>query len=304
MRPLVPTAAGTASEAPRAPTPHTPSEPSNHIRGPMGHAVPRPGRAMNDFVATLGARLQELSTTQPARAPHAARPAVSRARPRAQRWRPLGSALTATAGLATTAALFALLASTDRAELPVFGTPVSDASALRNAPGFPRQPGLDYRRARPFATPGGTGYVVASTSGARAICIAVPDAGTGSYGSTCTPLAKAERDGSIAALSGSDTTIAAVLLPAGAGAPATVVEGGSRRPVALENGVAVVEVRQDATLEYTTRSGLRTQSVPAPFSGPDLMQCLGRRQPIEITPEARAAIDAGRTTYVDLCRRR
>lgn len=261
---------------------------------------------MNDFVAALGTRLEELSETTTAAAPAGRAAAPVRHRRRLpsgsrRRWSPIGGALSAAGVLATTTAVLVTLASTDEAQLPVFGTPASDASALRGTQGFPAGSGLDLRQARAFATPGGTGYVVPSTSGPSAVCIALPDADTGSYGSGCAPLAKAERDGELAALSGERSTIAAFLLPVGGRGPVTLVEGRRRRAVPVQSGVAVVQVERRATLEYRAPGGVRTRSVPGPFKGPLRINCEGRRSPLKVTDEMLADVNAGRISFDQLC---
>lgn len=218
---------------------------------------------MRDFLDDLDGRL-----TAMAQEPEAAHATASRPRRRAGRVRRalLGGG---TIGIGAVAAILGTTG-TSLAELPILGTPTTDATAIRRQVQAAREAGVDFSKAHAFGTPGGPGYVLV-TPERDTVCIALPDQDTpGDYGSSCgTPLAEVERDGLAAELIGDRgddpdaTSVFAFVLPEDA-EDVRLASGGREREATVESGVVVAEI----TAETEVRWAVDGRGARKVFEGP------------------------------------
>lgn len=220
---------------------------------------------MNGFLDQLGKELNVLAT------PRVAAPAPpGPARPRNSRRRRTALTLTVTATVVV--ALGTLPWVAERTErLSPLDAPVANAAAHAGRPGIPPADTYDLTRSRSFPTPDGPGFLVNSDDGRRR-CLVIPDRLIPlSFGSTCLPSAKAERDGTLGLMVQAATaerrgrTLAAFLLPRGSSPVVEVTSEGATVPVTVAQGVAVAVVRDRATMSYRVRDRTLHLEIEAPF---------------------------------------
>lgn len=261
---------------------------------------------MNGFLDQLGEELRALAAPAPASA--SASPPCGVPRPRSSR--PRRTALTVALTATVVVALGTLPWVAERTErLSPLDAPVANAAAHAGRPGIPPADRYDLARSRSFPTPDGPGFVVNSDDGRRR-CLVIPDRLIpNSFGNSCVPVAKAEREGTLGAMVEAATaerdgrTLAAFLLPKGTSPDVKVMSEGAPIPVAVEQGVLVAVLRDRATIAYRVRGRNLTQVVPAPFrdTGQGAVQCADGRM-VELVLPARPS-SQGAPPRVDAARR-
>ena len=184
-------------------------------------------------------------------------------------WRRLaaGGALAAAGALAAVG-----LGASSSPELPVFGAPQADASALAGRPGVPPAAQFDLASSRVFLTPDGPGHVIESRDG-RQLCIVLPDRVIpGSFGSRCARRPSIDQLGlageMVEAGRGrrAGRALVAFVLPARTGTDVRMVEpDGTAIPVAVHDGVAVAALRTEALLRFDVGGRPRQHRFEAPF---------------------------------------
>ena len=214
---------------------------------------------MQDFLADLDEQLAVVASSAP----------TPRGRPaRVRRRLPLAAG-GAAAVIAGAGAL--LMAGTSTADLPIFSTPTTDATALRGqAPGAARL-GVDFSAAHVFRTPAGPGYVVTGTT-SDALCMVVPDPhAPGDFGTACArSLGEVERRGLRAEFPGDRAidpdamAVSAFLLPDGAKDVRLTVSGRTTAPK-IHSGVVVTEVPTEGKLHWTVGGRPQSQVLEGPF---------------------------------------
>lgn len=234
---------------------------------------------MKDFMDGLDERLRVLAADEQTYDEPAAAPAAkARVRRRFRRPAILGSA---TAALGVIAATFAMNG-TSLADLPILGTPTTDASRAAKGNQAARKAGVDFRKAHAFGTPQGPGYVLL-TPERDTICISIPEPGIpGAYGGQCKrSIAAVERDGlaiEFAGDLGTDpeaTSLFAFVLPDGASDVRVRDEDGHTRVPSLEAGVFADEIRRPVTLTWSVdgRPARRTFQGPFPATSTAMFTC-------------------------------
>lgn len=128
------------------------------------------------------------------------------------------------------------------------------SQAARAQIGGPSVFGKNLSLARAIDTPDGTGWVV---PGDDAICLAVPDGGTGTYGVACNSTDEAVAGLAISTLTRPNNPTVRVigLLPDNASAPVVTFADGSRQAIATRRGVISAVLREPRTLAVTTALG-------------------------------------------------
>ncbi len=214
---------------------------------------------MRDFLDQLDRRLAAAAQKpEPGTAPRTAR----RRRP------------AALAGLTTVLAVGAAsftMTGTSVAELPILGTPTTDATSLRGKVPAADEARVDFSKAHAFGTPGGPGYALVNDD-TDTVCLVAPDsASPGDYGSVCKrPIAQIEREGMAlqiardASSTAGATATTVVLLPEHATGVRLRSEGRTSTP-AIESGVAAFELRGDGTLHWTQDGQRRQRQFLGPF---------------------------------------
>lgn len=182
---------------------------------------------------------------------------------------------------------------TSTAELPIFGTPTTDATKLRDrAPGAAKL-GVDFSAAHRFGTPSGPGYVLAGLK-TDAVCLVVPDpTAPGDFGTSCAPtLAAVERRGLRAEFPGDlaedpdATALSVFLLPDGATDVRLTVGGHTSAPK-LESGVLVTDLPTEGLLRWTVAGRPAKRVLEGPFAASTYVMTLcpdGTRAPMAPPP--------------------
>lgn len=217
----------------------------------------------------------------------AADPAMQPEPPKRRWWRRLlggGATLLAIGG-----GVFALT-TPSTAELPVLQSDATDAQILARRYTQWQSLHVDLSQAHVFGTPDGPGYAFVSTSGKR-LCLVVPlvDEEVG-YGSSCAPLATAERRGlggqSIpdAGTNPGAKALAYFVLPEGA-ERVRVTEQGRAVAFQVDHGVIVRSFAHDGEISFTTERGTRVRfPVSGPFRTTAVLLDCGNGRTVTIPP--------------------
>lgn len=220
---------------------------------------------MRDLLDELDTRLTTLADAAPAADDAAARHSGSRrTRTSARQRRSLTGGALAAGG--AVAAVFALTG-TSAAELPIFSTPSTDATAIQHRTQLP-DAGIDLSQAHSFRTPAGPGYAVRSPT---TVCLISPDpAAPGEYGAACDgPPATVERRGlqlETRSQDGRQTTVA-LLLPSDAH-QVRVMSRGRAAPHTIDHGVVVADLPRGGTIRWSVDDRPSTRTIDAAPSTP------------------------------------
>lgn len=200
----------------------------------------------------------------------------------------------ATGSLAILGTVFAL-SGTSLADLPILSTETTDASSLKGKAGAPPADRVDFKEAHAFGTPGGPGYVMTSPE-RDTVCLTIPDATTpGEYGSSCSSLSKAEREGIGAEIVGDRTfdpgatNTFAFVLPEDAGHVRLRAADGKVTEPKVESGVVAAQVTARTVVEWTVDGRRGTATFEGPFGDPSgLLKISCPDQPnksVDVRPE-------------------
>jgi hypothetical protein len=167
------------------------------------------------------------------------------------------------------------LSTTSMATLPIFDTPTQDASSVKSQ--LPRRTqlnGILLKKAHPFDTPAGKGFVMFDKDRSL-VCVVLRDAASPpsepQYGQTCkSPLSEVERDGlqlEIVGDLGADpkaVALSAFVLPKSA-EDVRLRSAGATRPASVQAGVVVTSLQKEATLLWTVDGKPFERLLEGPF---------------------------------------